>query len=78
MSSLITPQQTTQGWVIEIPPEFAKALGVTEGSFALLNASGGNLSIEYLPPPSRELMDEIDETWEDLKDAFEEMKRRGD
>lgn len=78
MSSLITPQQTTQGWVIEIPADFAKALGVAEGSFALLNARDGNLSIEYLPPPSQELVDEVDETWEELKDAFEEIKRRGD
>ncbi len=78
MNSLITPQQTTQGWVIEIPSEFAKALGVAEGSFALLHATDGNLAIEYLPPPSQELIDEIEETWEELKDAFEEMKRRGD
>ena len=78
MNSLITPQQTTQGWVIEIPPEFAKALGLAEGSFALLHATDGNLAIEYLPPPSQELIDEVDETWEELKDAFEEMKRRGD
>lgn len=78
MSSLITPLKTTQGWVIEIPPEFAKALGVEVGTFALLNAMDGNLAIEYLPPPSQELIDEVDETWEELKDAFEEMKRRGD
>ena len=78
MSSLITPQKTDQGWVIEIPPEFAKALGVAEGSYALLHATEGQLEIEVLPPPSPELIDEVNETWEEFKDAFEEMKRRGD
>ena len=27
---------------------------------------------------SQELIDEVNETWEEFKDAFEEMKRRGD
>lgn len=68
MSSLITPQQTSQGWVIEIPPEFAKALGVAEGSFALLHATDGKLAIEYLPPPSQELIDEVERCCINAKD----------
>ena len=78
MDSLITPQKTDQGWMIEIPAEFAKALGVAEGSFALLHAKEGQLEIEILPPPSQELIDEVNETYEQFKEAFEEMKRRGD
>ena len=78
MSTIAIPQSTTKGWMLEMPREFAQSLGVDEGSFALFHARNGELTVEVLPPPSQELIDEVDETWDELREAFEEMKRRGD
>jgi hypothetical protein len=78
MSSILTPQKTAMGWVIEIPKEMTRALGVAEGSLAVLHAKDGNIDIEILPPPSPELVESVRETYEEFKEAFEEMKRLGD
>jgi hypothetical protein len=78
MSSILTPQKTDRGWVIEIPPEMAQALGVAEGSMAVLHAKAGRIEVEILPPPSPELKESARRIYEKHKDAFEEMKRRGD
>jgi hypothetical protein len=78
MSSLLTPQKTDRGWVIEIPPEMTQALGVTEGSLAILHAKEGHIEVEVLPPPPPELEESVRQTCEEFKEAFEEMKRRGD
>ncbi len=72
------PQKTEQGWAINIPPEFAQALGVAEGSIALLHAKQGKIEIEILPPPSAELIQSSRRIYEKYKEAFEEMKRLGD
>ena len=78
MGSIHTPTITKQAWVVDIPVEVVRTLNVPEGSVALLYASDGNLSVDILPPPSPELIDEVNETWDELQGAFEEMKRRGD
>jgi hypothetical protein len=78
MSSLITPHKTDLGWIIELPPEVTRALGVGEGAIGVLHPRDGNLEVEVLPPPSPELIDEVNETWDEFREAFEEMKRRGD
>ena len=78
MGSINTPTLTKQGWVIDIPEEVLRTLNVPAGSVALLYAHDGNLSVDILPPPSPELIDEVNETWDELHGAFEEMKRRGD
>lgn len=78
MSSINTPQKTAQGWVVDIPSEIAKSLGVAEGSIAVLHVKDGQLETEILPPLSDDLNLIVDETIEEYKEAFEEMKRLGD
>jgi len=78
MDSMLTPQKTDQGWVIEVPPEMTHALGVAEGSIAVLHAKAGQIEVEILPPPSSELRKSARRIYEKHKDAFDEMKRRGD
>ena len=78
MSSTTIPQKTDLGWVVDVPNEIAQAIGVTEGSIALLHANEGRLEVEILPPPSAELVESVRRINEKYKDAFEEMKRLGD
>jgi hypothetical protein len=77
MSITTTPQKTNLGWVIEVPYEMAQALGVAEGSLAVLHAKDGSIEVEILPP-SPELEESALRIYEKYKDAFEEMKRLGD
>ena len=78
MSSTTIPQKTDLGWVVDVPNEIAKALGVADGSIAILHANEGRLEVEILPPPSAELVESARRLNEKYKDAFEEMKRLGD
>ncbi len=78
MSSVMVPKKAKEGWVIDLAPDFAEALGVAEGSIAILYVQDGNISYEILPPPSKELEDEFQLAYADLKDTFAEMKRLGD
>ena len=78
MSSMTVPQKTDLGWVVDVPNEIAQALGVAEGSIAILHAKEGRLEVEILPPPSEELVKSVRRTYEQFKDAFDEMKRLGD
>jgi hypothetical protein len=78
MSITTTPQKTNLGWVIEVPYEMAQALGVGEGSLAVLHAKDGSIEVEILPPPFPELEESARRIYEKYKDAFEEMKRLGD
>jgi hypothetical protein len=76
--STITPQKTDLGWVVEIPPEIARALGVAEGSLTVLHPQDGSLEIEILPPPSPEIKESVRRISEKYKETFEELKRLGD
>jgi hypothetical protein len=78
MSSTTTPQKTDLGWVVDVPNEIARALSLAEGSIAILHAKDGRLEVEMLPPPSSELVESVRQTYEQFKDAFDEMKRLGD
>lgn len=78
MSDVLSPQKTGRGWMMDIPPEMAKALGVDEGSIIVLYPREGGMSYEILPPASSELKASVRETYEQFRDAFEEMKRLGD
>jgi hypothetical protein len=78
MSDLLTPQKSDLGWVIEIPAEMARAMGVTEGSLAVLHTKAGGFDVEILPPASPELKQSVRRIQDKFKDAFEEMKRLGD
>ena len=78
MRDVLSPQKTGRGWIMDIPPEMAQALGVEAGSVIVLCPHEGGMSYEILPPPSPELKASVRETYEQFKDAFEEMKRIGD
>jgi hypothetical protein len=78
MSGVLSPLKTGRGWIMDIPREMAEAMGVDEGSIIVLYPHEGGMSYEILPPPSSELKTSVRETYEQFKDAFEEMKRIGD
>src|ERR1044071_4893577 len=59
MSSTTIPKKTDLGWVVDVPGEIARELGVAEGSIALLHAKDGRLEVEILPPPSMELIESV-------------------
>lgn len=78
MIGLLTPQKTDRGWIIEMPVEMTQALGVEQGSFAVLYSNEGQIGVEVLPPIPPDLEASVIETCEEFNEAFEEMKRRGD
>ncbi len=78
MSSVMVPQKTKEGWIIDLAPDLAQALGVAEGSIGILYVNDGKLSYEILPPPGSELEHEFQLAYAELKDTLAEMKRLGD
>jgi antitoxin component of MazEF toxin-antitoxin module len=78
MSDVLSPEKTGRGWVMDIPPEMAKALGVEEGSVIVLYPREGGMSYEILPPLSLDMQASVLQTCEEFKEAFAEMKRLGD
>jgi antitoxin component of MazEF toxin-antitoxin module len=78
MSSVLIPKKTEQGWIIEMPPEMAQAIGVAEGSFVVLYAKDGQLVPEILPPLAPDLKAMVREICEENREFFEELKRLGD
>ena len=48
-----TPQKTDLGWVIEIPPEMAQAMGVAEGSLVVLYPKEGGSKQRFCRRPPR-------------------------
>ncbi|MDT4955167.1 MAG: hypothetical protein QOJ02_3305 [Acidobacteriota bacterium] len=77
MSGLLTPQRTEGDWVLEMPAEMARALGVAEGSLAVLHVEAGKIEVEVLMP-SPEMERAASRLHEKYKDAFAELKRLGD
>ena len=57
MSTVLTPKSTEQGWVIDMPHEMAKSIGVEEGSTILLYGSDGSIRTEILPPLSPQIQE---------------------
>jgi hypothetical protein len=78
MDSTTAPKKTEPGWIVDVPNEIAQALGVPQGSIAILHPNEGRLEVELLPPPSKELVESVRQTYEQFKEAFDEMKRLGD
>jgi hypothetical protein len=78
MSDVLSTQKTGRGWIMEVPPEMAAAMGVDEGSVIILYPHEGGMSYEILPPLSPEMEASVLETCEQFKEAFAEMKRLGD
>ena len=75
---MLTPEKMARGWIMEIPPEMAAAMGVAEGSVIVLYLREGGMSYEILPPLSPDVKESVLQTCEEFKDAFAEMKRLGD
>jgi len=78
MSSILTPKKTDRGWIVEMPVEMTQALGVSEGSLAVLHPRADGIEVEILPPVSEEIKDAARRIVEKHKDTFEEIKRLGD
>ena len=78
MSDVLSPDKAGRGWIMEIPPEMAAAMGVEEGSVIVLYPHEGGMSYEILPPLSPDMKASVLETCEQFKEAFAEMKRLGD
>ena len=70
--------QTDQGWIIKIPADMIKIMGVAEGSVGVLYPGEGTLSIEVLPPLESDIKASVLQGCEEMRAAFEEMKRLGD
>lgn len=78
MSNQATFQKSEQGWIIEIPDEFAENIGIEKNSIGLLGYKDGKIVVEILPPPSEKIKDISNRLGEKYKDFFAEMKRIGD
>jgi hypothetical protein len=78
MTAVLAPQKTDKGWMMDLPDDMAEALGVAHGSIALLYVNDGIIQTELLPPPSDELKDFFERTYEKYSDTFDELKRLGD
>lgn len=78
MSDLLTLEKTGRGWIMNIPLEMAKMMGVAEGSVIVLYPHEGGMSYEILPPLSPDMQASVLQTCADFKEAFAEMKRLGD
>ena len=77
-ATVLTPQRTEKGWVIELTAEVADALGITRDSKVMLYDDEGVIKTEVLPPLSPELAQIADEAFQEELEVFEELKRVGD
>jgi hypothetical protein len=78
MQTILIPQKSETGWILEIPVEMAQVMKVAPGSFALLYPKEGTIELEILPAPSDELLDDFERLYEKYKDTCEELERLGD
>lgn len=78
MSEQAIIEKREQGWIVELPDEFAENIGVEKNSIGLLGYKNGKIEVEILPPPSPELEESVNRIFNKYKEAFEEMKRLGD
>ncbi|MBS1811757.1 MAG: hypothetical protein JST84_26585 [Acidobacteria bacterium] len=78
MSAILMPRQTEQGWVVDLPPEMAQAIGVAEGSMVILYAHEGSVRTEILPPVSAEIKNISQYLLQKNRALYEEMKKVGD
>ena len=78
MSDVLTPEKLGRGWMMDIPPVMAAAMGVEEGSVIVLYPHEGGMSYEILPPLLPAMRGFVLLTCEEFREAFGEMKRLGD
>ncbi|MFN0124220.1 MAG: hypothetical protein ACKV2V_27285 [Blastocatellia bacterium] len=70
--------QVDQGWIISIPDDMVKIMGVARGSVGVLHPKAGGIEVEILPPLDPDLRSSVLEGCEELREAFEELKHIGD
>ncbi len=70
--------ETDQGWLIHIPDDMAPVMGVPYGSVGVLHPTAGALKVEILPPLAADIRASVLQGCEELREAFEELKRLGD
>ncbi len=76
--SVLVPEKTERGWIIQLPDEFAEFAGVAKASIGVLQITNGKIEIEILPPPAPHIRDISERLTEKYKDVFAELKRLGD
>ncbi|MBA2645924.1 MAG: hypothetical protein H0U81_03905 [Pyrinomonadaceae bacterium] len=77
MSESLTPIRTEDaGWVIAMPPDMARVVGVAENSQIALYIASGKVVAEILPPAPPEIKEKARRIADKFQDAFAEMKRR--
>ncbi len=78
MSAILTPRQTEQGWVIDLPSEMARSIGIAEGSMVILYAHEGGIRTEILPPVAQEIKDISQYLLKKNHALYEELKKIDD
>jgi hypothetical protein len=78
MSDQAIIEKTEQGWIIELPDEFSKNIGVAKNSIGLLEYKNGKIEVEILPPVSDEIRELSARLGVKHKEYFEKMKNIGD
>ncbi len=76
--SEIALKKGDKGWIIELPEEFTKEIGLEKGSIAVLYGGNGKVETEIIPPISPELEKSVNRIYDKWEDAFTEIKRLGD
>ena len=69
--------RTEAGLVLPLPPEAVTAAQVTEKATVLVSVGEKSLHIDIVPPLPDDLADVADEVYNELRDVFRELKRRG-
>ncbi len=77
-TGLLTPRKSEQGWVVDMTPEMAHAVGVAEGSYVVLYVSEGSVTAEVLPAATENIKQSVRQFAEENADFLAELKRLGD
>jgi hypothetical protein len=65
-------------WLVEIPADAIKELGLVEGSRIALTVKNGEVSGDILPPMSDEMQNISKRILEKRREVYEELKQLGD
>ncbi len=53
MSDQLIAQKREKNWIVRMPSEMSREIGVAEGSLVILQISDGSLKVKVAPPPTR-------------------------
>lgn len=65
-------------WLVEIPSNAIKELGLAQGSRIALTVKDGEVSGDVLPPMSDKMKEISRRVFEENREVYEELKRLGD